>query len=239
MIKGDGDLHVLVLCIRIAVAQKHDFVMMGHVVVGDGDGSGSMDGIDESISAIREGTMVDPDMPPTEYGNPIAVRYSPRAFVAWRVSYHSIPSLLAVMYVDAMDDDVAHVMYGDAWSSCNVDARTSTVDGFEGVHHQLLIQLNHHVPFEDDPQRLVLYHCVSKRSGPWIHRVIVARIRHHVDPTVSSSGCIFSEPDGAVSEPLPVLLPVGVAPPAIVNGVATSTRQVPQFPPRIIDAPKI
>lgn len=54
MVKGNGDLHVLVLRIGIAVAQEHDFVMMGHVVVGDSHGGGSMDDIDESIMTIRQ-----------------------------------------------------------------------------------------------------------------------------------------------------------------------------------------
>lgn len=54
MIEGNSDLHVLVLCVRVTVAQKHDLVMMSHVVVGDGDGGGSMDGINETIMAVGQ-----------------------------------------------------------------------------------------------------------------------------------------------------------------------------------------
>lgn len=46
MVEGDGDLHVFVLLVGIAVAQEHDLVVVGHVIVGDGDSCGSMNGID-------------------------------------------------------------------------------------------------------------------------------------------------------------------------------------------------
>lgn len=73
MIKGNGDLHVLVLRIRVTVPQKHDLVMMSHVVVGDGDGRGSMYGVYESVTAIRKRTMVDPDVPTAKDGHTITV----------------------------------------------------------------------------------------------------------------------------------------------------------------------
>jgi hypothetical protein len=87
MIKGNSDLHVLVLGIRVTVAQKHDLSMMGHVVVGDGDGRGSMDGINEAIMAVRQRAMVHPYMPPSKDGHPIAVRHRPPAGVVRGVSY--------------------------------------------------------------------------------------------------------------------------------------------------------
>lgn len=52
MVEGNGGLHVLVLSIRVAVAQEHDLIMVGHVVVGDGDSGGAMDGINEAIMAV-------------------------------------------------------------------------------------------------------------------------------------------------------------------------------------------
>ena len=60
MIEGYCGLHVLVLCVRVTVAQKHDLVMMGHVVVRDGDSCGSMDGINETIIAVRQRAMINP-----------------------------------------------------------------------------------------------------------------------------------------------------------------------------------
>ena len=45
MVEGNGDLHVLVPSESVTVAQKHDLVMVGQVIVGYGDACGSMDGI--------------------------------------------------------------------------------------------------------------------------------------------------------------------------------------------------
>lgn len=53
VVKGNGDLHILVLGVTVTVTQKHDLVMVRHVIVGDGNGRGSMNGIDESIMTVR------------------------------------------------------------------------------------------------------------------------------------------------------------------------------------------
>lgn len=108
--------------------------MMSHVVVGDGNGGGSMDGINEAIMAVRQGAMVHPYMPPSKDGNSITVRYGPPTRMVRGVPYISIPSLLTVVDVNAMDDDVSGIMYGNAWPTGNVNTGTSTIDGLEGVH---------------------------------------------------------------------------------------------------------
>lgn len=45
MVEGYSDLHIFVLFIGITVTQEHDLVMVDHVIVGDGDGCRSMNGI--------------------------------------------------------------------------------------------------------------------------------------------------------------------------------------------------
>lgn len=154
-----------------------------------------------------------------------------------RVPYNGAPAGLTVMNVDAVDDDVALVMDSDARPAGDVDASTSAVDGLERVHQQLLLKLDHHVPLEDDPQRLVLDHRVPESSGPEVHRVVVAGVGDHVNPAVLAAHRVLPEPNGAIRQPLPVALPIRIAPPAIVNWVAGATRQVSQVPPRRIDSP--
>lgn len=223
MIKGNSNLHVLVLSIRITVAQEHDLIMMGHVVVRDGDGCGSMDGIDQSIVAVRQRAMVNPNVLTSKDGHPIAVRYSPPPGMLRRVSDIAIASLLTVMYVNAMNDDVGGIMNGYAWSISNVNTCTSTINSLERVHDQLLLQLNHHVSFEYNPQWLILYHSMPESSRLRIHRVIVAGIRDDINPTVSSPNSILPKSNGAISQPLTVCLPVRVTPPAVVNRIPSST----------------
>ena len=65
------------------------------------------------------------------------------------------------MDVDTVDDDVSHVLNSDARAAGDVHASSTAVYGLERVHHQLFFQLYDHVTCEDDPQRLVLDHCVS------------------------------------------------------------------------------
>lgn len=211
--------------------------MMRHVVVRNRDGRGSVYGIDESIVTIRQRAMIDPNVFPAENRHAVTVGLRPPPCVARGVSNVPVPGLLTVVYVDSMDDDVGDVMYGDAWSISNVNTCTSTVYGLERVHDQLLLQLDHHVPLENDPQRLVLYHGVSDGSGPRVHRVVVAGVGYYVDSAVSPANCVFAEADGAIGQALAVFLPIGVAPPAVVYRVATSTRGMGQLPPRRTDIP--
>lgn len=66
MVEGNGYLHVFVSGVAITVSQEHDLVVMCQVIVRDGDGCGSMDGINQTITAIRQRTMVHPNMASTE-----------------------------------------------------------------------------------------------------------------------------------------------------------------------------
>lgn len=54
VVEGNRDLHYLVLFVRITMPQQHHLVVVGEVIVGDGDGGGSHDGVDESIGAVCE-----------------------------------------------------------------------------------------------------------------------------------------------------------------------------------------
>lgn len=198
MIKRNSDLHALVLRKRITVTQKHNLVMMRHVVVGNRDGCRSMYGIDEPVVTIRQRAMVNPNVLPAENRHAVPIRLRPPPRVVRRVSNVPVPGLLTVVYVDPMDDDVGDLMYGDAWSIANVNASTSTVYGLERVHDQLLLQLDHHVPLENDPQRLVLNHRMTEGSWPRVYRVVVARVCDYVDTAVSSSDCILAKAYGAI-----------------------------------------
>lgn len=105
--------------------------------------------------------MVHPHVAPTEDGHAVTVGYSPPPVVLWGGPHHSIPSLLAIVYVQTMNDNVGHKLDGDAWPTSNVHAGSSTVDGLERVHDQLFLQLDCHVTLEDDPQWLVLNNGMS------------------------------------------------------------------------------
>lgn len=97
-----------------------------------------------------------------------------------------------------MDDDVRDVVDGDAGAVGYVDAGAPAVDGLVRVHHQLLLQLDDHVPLEDDPEGLVLDHSVADGARLRVHGVVVAGVTDHVDPAVLSPDGVLAEPDGTV-----------------------------------------
>lgn len=204
--------------------------MVSHVVVWNGDGCGPMDGINEPIFAVGQGAMVHPDVAPAEDRDAIAVRYGPPPVVLWGVAHHSVSAFLAVVYVDAVDDDVGHVLDGDAWSIGDVHACAPAIDGLERVHDQLLLQLYDHVACEYDPQRLLLDDAVTERPRLRVDGVIVAWLRHDVDFAVPPPDGILAEPNRAIGQLLAILLPVRVAPPAVVDRVPGVAREEPEAP---------
>lgn len=239
MVEGDGDLHVLVLRVGVAVPQQHDLVVMGEVVVRDGDRGRAVDGVDEPVPAAGQRAVVDPDVGPPEYRHPVTVRQRPPAVVLWGVPHVRVSSLLAVVDVEAVNYDVRHVLDRDAGASRDVDARSSAVDRLERVHHKLLLELDHHVPGEDDPQRLVPDHGVPQGARLGVHGVVPG-VGDHVGLTVPAADGVLPEPDRTVSKPLAVLLPVGVAPPAVVDGVPGAAGEESQVSPGgIRNAPAI
>lgn len=237
MVEGNGDLHVLVLRVAVAVAQQHDLVVVGEVVVGYGDGGGAVDGVDQPVPAVGQGAVVDPDMAAAEDGDAVAVRQRPVPVVPGGVPDVGVPALLAVVDVEAVDDDVRHVLDGDARPAGDVHAGAPAVDGLEGVEHELLLEPDGHVAGEDDPEGLVLDDAVPQGARLRADRV-VARVGHHVDLAVPAPDRVLAEPDRAVCQTLAVLLPIGVAPPAVVDRVSCPAGQETQIPPRrIVDFP--
>lgn len=220
MVESNGDLHVLVPSVRVAGAQEYDLVMMRHVIVRYRDGGRSVVGVDEPVVAIRQRAVVNPYVLAVEDRHAVTVRHCPHPVVPGGVPYHGVAALLAVVDVDAVDDDVGGVVDGDARPVADVDAGSSPVDGLEGVHDQLVLEPDHHVPLEYDPEGLVLDHGVPQGARPGVHRVVVARVRDNVDPAVFPPEGVLPEPNSAVGQALPVALPVRVAPPAVIDWVA-------------------
>lgn len=95
--------------------------------------------------------MIDPEVARTEDGNPVSVGQGPPSIMRRRATDHGVAGLLAVMDVEAVDDDVGDVLDGDAGPISNVDVDAAAVDGLEAVHDELLLESDDHVPFEHDP----------------------------------------------------------------------------------------
>lgn len=97
-----------------------------------------------------------------------------------------------------MDDDVGYELNGDARSICNVDIDPTPINGLEAVHYELLLQCDHHVTLEHNPQRLVLDDSVAEGPGSRVDRVVIARVVHDVVLAIAAAHSIAPKPNAAV-----------------------------------------
>lgn len=200
--------------------------MMSEIIIRNGDRRRPMNCIDQPVGAIRQRAMVDPNIPPAKNGDAVAIRLLPPPCMARGIPNIGIPRDLAVVDVDPMNDYVSGVVDGDARPVGDVDADAAAVDGFMRVHHELVFQANDHVAFEDDPEWLVLDDSVAESARSGVDRVIVARVGHSVYSAVSAADCVLAKADSAVGQALAVGFPIGIAPPAVVDGVTGGTGEV-------------
>ena len=128
------------------------------------------------------------------------------------------------MDVKPMDDDVAHELRGDARSARDVHGNAAPIDRLERVHQQFFLELDGHVASEDDPEWLLFYDGVSEGTRFGCNSIVVAGVGDDVDFAVPSADGILAEADRAVGKPLSVRRPVGITPPAVVNGVTSVAR---------------
>ncbi|GER54280.1 aliphatic sulfonates import ATP-binding protein SsuB [Striga asiatica] len=122
--------------------------------------------------------------------------------------------------VHVVDDDVAHVLHGDAAAAGNVDVGPAAVDGLVGVEDELLLELDEHVGGEDDPEGLRLDDRVAEGARFGVDGVEVGGVGHDVVAAAFAAERVLAEADCAVGEALAVELPVRVTAPAVVDGVA-------------------
>lgn len=131
--------------------QQTHLIMVGEVVVRDGNGSWTHDSINKAISTIRKWIVINPYMAWAKNRDSITVSHCPPSIVTWRAPHHSIASGLAVMNVETMNDYICNKLNSDARTISNVDIGPTAINGLEAVHYKFLFQLYHHVPFEYNP----------------------------------------------------------------------------------------
>lgn len=119
--------------------------MTGHMAIGDGNGRGSHDGINEAILALGHGNMIYPDVGGSVHGYGVAVALRSEAEMAHGVPDHATAAPLDVMDVQPMDDDVLHKLQRDLSSVADMNVGPTRVYGLVACHQQLLGQPDHHV----------------------------------------------------------------------------------------------
>ena len=151
VVERNRHLHPRIHAVLIIVTQQHHLVVMREIIVGDSDRCGPHYGIDQTVRAVRQGAVVDPDLVRREQGDAVAVRYAPPPRVGRGGPHDGVARGLAVVDVDVVDDNVRHVLECDAAVAGYVDFRASAVDGLEVVEDELVLQLYGHVRREYNP----------------------------------------------------------------------------------------
>ncbi|KAH7834175.1 hypothetical protein Vadar_013431 [Vaccinium darrowii] len=128
-----------------------------------------------------------------------------------------------------MHNHVCNELNGDAPSFGNVHVSPTFIYGLEVVHDQLLLELDHHVALEDDPERFILDHGVAEGTESRVHGIVVGGVGDDVEVAVVVPDGVVAEPNAAIGEKLAVEVPRWVALPAVVDGVADGTGEEAQF----------
>lgn len=144
------------------------------------------------------------------------------------------------MDMETMDDHIGNKLDGDASPISDVDIHSTGINCLETVHYQFLLQFDHHVSLEHDPQRPVLDDGVTESARSGIDGVVIIWVCHHIVPSITPTNGIASEANATVSKALAVKVPMWVTAPAVINGIPRSTREITQVSPfrTIADGPE-
>lgn len=197
--------------------------MAGEITVGDCNSSRAHYRINKSIRTVGQRAMVHPDMARTKDGNCIPISHGSPSIMGRRTANHSISSGFAVMDVEPMDDDIGDILDGNTGSVGNVDISATSINCLEAVHDKLLLKCDHHVLLKSDPEGFILDDCVSKCSWQWIHRIIIARVCHNIEISIPATNGISTKANPTISKSFPIVVPVRITPPAVINWVACAT----------------
>ncbi|MED6218159.1 hypothetical protein PIB30_024341 [Stylosanthes scabra] len=153
----------------------------------------------------------------------VAVSEGSPAVMRRGAANHGVAGLDAVVDVDAVDDNIGDVLDGNACTVGDMDVDAAAVDCLEAVHDELLLQCDHHVVLEHDPQGPVLDHAITEGAGLRVHSVVVGGVCDDVVAAVAASDCIVAKANGAGGEAFASEVPAVVAAPAVVDRVAGPT----------------
>ncbi len=200
--------------------------MIGKIVVGNGDARGAMNGVNEAVVAVGEVAMVHPDIMGCKHIDAVSIASPSTSEMRGRASDDRVSRIFAVRNVDAMDNDVAHILECVASATSDVDIVIATINCLEAVHDKLLLKSDHHVACEDDPKRLTFNNTAAQRD------IVVSVISDNMDLPVLTTDRILPESDRTVRQRLSRALPVEITPPAIIDGISRATH--PKHSSRII-----
>lgn len=182
-------------------------IVLGEIVVRDGDSSGSTDDVNEAILTTGEKAVVNPNIRRCKHRNGISIRASTLSNMRWTAPDAARFPDRTVMNADPMNNYMAYPLHRYAWPVRNLHFNPSTVNGLEAVHDKLVLQFDNHVLGENDPKRLRLDYTISQCAWFGVYCVVV-RCGDHIYRPIFSSYCIFAEAHRAIRQSTAVGRPV-------------------------------
>jgi hypothetical protein len=108
-------------------------MVIGKIVVGNGDGRGAMNGVNEAVVAVGEVAMVHPDIMGCKHIDPVSIASPSTSETRGRASDDRVSRRFAVMNVDAMHNDVAHILECEASATSDVDIVIATINCLDAL----------------------------------------------------------------------------------------------------------
>jgi len=226
-VERDGDAHPAVGGVAVVVAEQHDLVVVEEPVVGDGHVGGADRHVHQPVLALRQGVVVDPHLGARHQPDGVAVHAAGRLHGAAGPDRRALGLRAAVVDVQPVHDDAAHLVQHDARAARDVHVGAAPVDGREALHEQRLRQPDVHAPREGDPHLPGQHRrAVPQRARARPHRVVAGvgdRVADDTGPAVLPH--LPGEAHRAHGQPLPVRGPVALAAPAPVDDVLAVDRR--------------
>lgn len=97
-----------------------------------------------------------------------------------------------------MYDNIGDKLSGDASAMSNVNIDSTSINGFEAVHDEFLLEVDHHTGFENNPKRFGLNHSMPQSARTRVNDVMVTGISDHVESTVTTTNSIPTKSDSTV-----------------------------------------
>lgn len=127
---------------------------------------------------------------------------------------------IAMMDVNIVYNNIAYILQRNATTSDNMHISSTAIKRLVAIEDELLWELYQHILREHYPQRLFLDHRVTQSPRLGRDHVVVGVVGDDVILAVLAAERVLAEANGAVGQALAVVGPIGVAFPAVVDGVA-------------------
>ena len=111
------------------MTKHHNLIIMRHVIVRQSNRRRANYSINKPVFTVRQRTLINPNMIPSEDRHTVTVWYRFPPVMSWGASHLSVPTCLAVMFMNLVDYNVGHVLDRHARppAMCTVAQRPSMV----------------------------------------------------------------------------------------------------------------